>query len=239
MSTAPALPEPPWRTPRKDPANRRTLSREAIVGAALKVLKAEGIDAVSMRRVATELGTGAASLYAHVANKDELLALVFDEVAGEIVLPEPDPRRWREQVTELWTESRAVMARNGDIARVAIGAVPMGPNSLRLAEATTAILRAGGVPPRPAAWAVDIIGMFVAASAIEFAQHERAGVDQEAYYRQVADYFRSLPPELFPVLASLSGDLTSGDADERFAFGLRLLVGGLAAEADAAAARTS
>ncbi|MFB9740641.1 TetR/AcrR family transcriptional regulator [Pseudonocardia sulfidoxydans] len=234
MSTAPALPEPPWRTPRKDPANRRTLSREAIVAAALRVLKAEGIDAVSMRRVATELGTGAASLYAHVANKDELLALVFDEVAGEITLPEPDGARWREQVTDLWTESRAVMARNGDIARVAIGSVPMGPNSLRLAEVTTAILRAGGVPSRPAAWAVDVIGMFVSASAIESAQHERAGVDQEAYHRQVADYFRSLPAELFPVLASLSADLTSGDADERFAFGLRLLVGGLAAEADRA-----
>lgn len=91
--------------------------------------------------------------------------------------------------------------------------------------------RAGGVPPRPAAWAVDVIGMFVAASAIEFAQHERAGVGQEAYYSQVQMYFRSLPAELFPVLASLAVDLTSGDADERFAFGLRLLVGGLAAEA--------
>lgn len=234
MST---LPEPPWRTPRKEPASRRALSREAIVGAALKILKAEGIDALSMRRVAAELGTGAASLYAHVAHKEELLDLVFDEVAGEIAIPEPDGQRWREQVTALWTESREVMARNGDIARVALGSVPTGPNSLRLAEVTMAILRAGRVPPQAAAWAVDVIGLYVASSAIEVAMYiskERAGADPKLYYAQVGDYFRSLPAAQFPVFAELAPLVTAGDAEVRFAFGLRLLVNGLAAEADGA-----
>ena len=61
-------------------APRRALSRQAIVSAALEILRAEGMDAVSMRRVATALGTGPASLYAHVANKDELLDLLYDEL---------------------------------------------------------------------------------------------------------------------------------------------------------------
>ena len=90
-------PEPPWWTPRKAPTPRRALSREAIVATALDVLRAEGMDAVSMRRVAAELGTGPASLYAHVTGKDELLDLLYDQVVGAIPLPEPDPARWQEQ----------------------------------------------------------------------------------------------------------------------------------------------
>ena len=157
--------------PPQDAQRRSPLSREAIVAAALKILRAESIDAVSMRRVAAELGTGAASLYAHVANKDELLELVFDEVVGEVPLPEPDPARWQEQLRTVWTDSHAALARNGDIARVALGRVPMGPNALRIAEATMAILRAGGVPDRAVAWAVDVVGLYVAANAVEGAVH--------------------------------------------------------------------
>src|SRR3954451_19303708 len=146
--------DPPWWTPPKAP-RRHGLSRAVIVEAGLRVVRKEGIDALSMRRIATELDTGPASLYAHVANKDELLEILFDEVAGEIPLPVPDPARWREQVTQLWTDSHATMLRYGDIARFAIGHIPVGPNSMRLSETTMALLRAGGVPDQAVAWAVD------------------------------------------------------------------------------------
>lgn len=234
-----ALPEPPWWTPRKTGTPRRSLSREAIVAAALVVLRAEGIDAVSMRRVAAELGTGAASLYAHVAHKVELLDLLFDEVVAEIPLPEPDPAHWREQITRVWTDSHAAMARNGDIARVALGRIPIGPNSLRLAEVSMAILRGGGVPDQAVAWAVDIVGLYVAANAVEgaiFAELQRSGSDPWAYLARVKSYFAALPPARFPSFAALLPHLTAGDGAERFAFGLELLVGGLAAQAVAARA---
>ena len=71
----------------------------------------------------------------------------------------------------LWTDSHAALARNGDIARVALGRMPIGPNALRIAEATMAILRAGGVPDRAVAWAVDVVGLYVAANAVEGAVH--------------------------------------------------------------------
>jgi AcrR family transcriptional regulator len=229
------MPEPPWRTPRKD-VTRRSLSRETIVDAALGVLRADGIDGVSMRRVASELGTGPASLYAHVAHKDELLELLFDEVAAEIPLPEPDPARWREQVTQLWMDSRAAMQRYRDIARVALGSVPLGPSSMRLAEVTMVLLRMGGVPDQAVAWAVDVVGLYVSASAVEGAivEDRKAGEGQDPahYYRQVATYFASLPPERFPTFVGLLPLLAKGDADERFRFGLDLLVGGLAALAE-------
>jgi AcrR family transcriptional regulator len=226
-----AVPEPPWWTPRKTAA-RRSLSRAAIVEAALKVLRSDGIDGLSMRRVAAELDTGAASLYAHVAHKDELLELLFDEVAGEIAVPEPDPTRWREQIIELWVDSHAALSRNGDIARVALGRVPLGPHSMRVAEATLAILRAGGVPEQAVAWAVDVVGLYVAASAIEgslFAKMRAVGRDQDAYFADVGRYFAALPPDRFPMTVALRPFLTTGDGDVRFRFGLELLVNGLAA----------
>jgi AcrR family transcriptional regulator len=226
--------EPPWWTPRKAAATRRVLSRETIVAAALVVLRAEGIDGLSMRRVAAELDTGAASLYAHVAHKDELLELLLDAVVADVPVPDPDPARWREQVAQLWTDCRAALAGNGDIARVALGRVPVGPHSLRIAEGTLALVRAGGVPEQPAAWAVDVIGMYVAANAVEGAVNrtlQDAGRDPAEYYAGVTGYFAALPPDRFPVMTSLGPFLAAGDGQERFAFGLRLLLDGLAATA--------
>ena len=224
--------EPPWWTPRKAATPRRALSRELIVATALEVLRAEGMDAVSMRRVASELGTGPASLYAHVTGRDELLDLLYDQVVGTIPLFEPDPARWREQVTQLWIDSRDALARAGDIARYSLGRVPMGPNALRIAELTMTVLRAGGVPDQAVAWAVDVVGMFVTAEAVEdavTARLAREGRDPQEYYDQVHAYFAGIPADRFPVIAALVPQLMNGTGDERFRFGLELLVGGLAA----------
>jgi len=91
-----AIPAPPWqRLPDRQTRRRRDpISREAIVQAAVRLLDTEGLDAFSMRRVADELGTGAASLYWHVGSKDGLLDLVMDQVIGEQRVPEPEPERW-------------------------------------------------------------------------------------------------------------------------------------------------
>ena len=233
-----ALPEPPWWTPRKAGAPRRSLSRESILAAALKILRAEGIDALSMRRVAAELGTGAASLYAHVAHKEELLDLLFDEVVAEIPLPAPEPSRWQEQITTLWTDSYAALARNGDIARVALGRVPLGPHALRLSEVTMTILRGGGVPDQAVAWAVDVVGLFVAANAVEdavVAEMHRHGRDPAEYYAKIARYFGSLPADRFPTTAAIGPALAAGSSSDRFGFGLGLIVRGLADHAAQAA----
>lgn len=192
------------------------------------VLRKEGIEGVSMRRVATELSTGAASLYAHVANKEELVELLVDEVAAEIPLPEPDPARWREQVTQLWVDSRAALMRYRDIARAALGSVPTGPNALRVTETTVRLLRLGGVPEQAVAWAADVVGLYVSASAVEGSRQEGHGQwDDRA--RQLQEFFAAVPADRFPTFVSLLPHLTSGTDEQRFRFGLELLVGGLAA----------
>src|ERR1700761_594287 len=88
------------RSTRERPA-KKPLSEEAIVDAALAITRAEGFDAVTMRRVAGELDSGAASLYVYVRNRDELLQAMFYRAVGGLALVEPDPGRWREQVHDL------------------------------------------------------------------------------------------------------------------------------------------
>src|ERR671930_2502600 len=143
-----ALPPAPWqRVPRRAAGRRRDpLTADSIVETALRVLDAEGLDGLSMRRVADELDTGAASLYWHVGSKDGLLDLVFDHVIGEQEVPDPDPKHWQEQLKEVGRTMRATILRHRDIVRISVGRIPMGPNALRYSDRVLAILRAGRVP---------------------------------------------------------------------------------------------
>jgi AcrR family transcriptional regulator len=108
----PQIAPPPWqRLPDRQGRRRREpISREAIVAAAIRLLDREGLAALSMRRLAEELGTGAASLYWHVGSKDGLLDLVFDELIGEEQVPGADPSRWQEQLKDIARAQRRVFA---------------------------------------------------------------------------------------------------------------------------------
>ncbi|MBC6459995.1 TetR/AcrR family transcriptional regulator C-terminal domain-containing protein [Actinomadura sp. HBU206391] len=225
------VPVPPWRKPRKAAPPKQPLSQEAILETALRVLRAEGLDAVTMRRVAQELGTGPASLYAHVSNKDELLELMLDHIAAEISVPEPDPARWQEQIKEVAREARRVWSAYADISRVSLGNIPTGPNQLTIAEGQLAIMRAGGVPDQIAAWFVDRLGLFIDADALEgsmYVSRLKEGWDAERYFGQIREYYISLPRERFPLIVSMTDTLMTGGDEERFEFGLDLMVRGLA-----------
>jgi AcrR family transcriptional regulator len=224
------IPPPPWRTVPRAAATRAPLSQAAIVDAALKIVDADGVSAVSMRRVADALGTGAASLYQHVSGKDELLDLVLDRVAGEVELPAaPDPERWQEQLRELMTGSWRALRAHPGIASVAIANIPTGPNALAMTEALLGILRAGRLPPQACAWATDNLYKFVTADAFEESIYLARGQSEEDDpFAHLQAYFASLPAERFPHLTSMFDELMAGDSEERFAFGLDLMIRGLA-----------
>src|ERR671925_750663 len=114
------VPEPPWWRQREE-AQRRPLTRDAIVEAALVVLEREGMNGLSMRKVAEELGTGAASLYWHVGDKEELLSLLLDRIVGEAELPEPRREDWRQQVKETAREARRLLTSHRDAAQLSMG----------------------------------------------------------------------------------------------------------------------
>jgi AcrR family transcriptional regulator len=232
MSQKPAVPQPPWvrsREPRSAP--RAQLSRDAIVDAALRVIDREGLDATSMRRVAEELGTSPSALYWHVRNKDELLQFVLDRVIGEIDLPEPDPARWQEQLKTLAREMRRVMTSHRDIARVTIGAIPVGPNTMVLVEWMHALLREAGLPDRVVALVGDLAGLYVGAFAFEeslgLASPTGEDLPPEQTIAMLSEYWASLPPERFPHTLALLDELFTPGPDERFEFGLDVMVRGL------------
>ncbi len=236
VSTAGSLPEPPWSSakPRGGPA-KAPLTREAIVDAAMAILDAEGLDAVSMRSVADRLGTGPASLYAHVSGKDEVLALMLDRVIGEVDLPAPDPERWKEQLRQGMIAMHRVLTAHRDIARVAIGEIPTGHNALASMEVFLGIMLAGGLPPQVAAYAADVLPLYVVATAYEDSVRANAmGLRTEeealAYFEGIHEYFAALPADRFPVLNGLLPELTESEGD-RFAFGLDLMIEGLASHA--------
>src|SRR3954469_22260555 len=89
-----------------------TYSREQITTAAVKIADEGGIAAVSMRRVAQELGAGAMSLYRYIGSKDDLTALMLDHVEGEDPLPDAPAAGWRTELTGLAVRARAIMLRH-------------------------------------------------------------------------------------------------------------------------------
>ncbi|MFD3506187.1 TetR/AcrR family transcriptional regulator [Nocardia sp. NPDC058666] len=135
-----------WTRPAPEPRDQPTLSRDQIVAETIALLDADGFDALSMRKLGARLGAGATSLYLHVANKDELLELVVDQVIGEVPTPTPDPVRWREVMHEQVNGLRATMLAHPWITVVLSSAALtyLGPNMMRLTDSMIAIVEAAG-----------------------------------------------------------------------------------------------
>jgi AcrR family transcriptional regulator len=221
---------PPARSTRARPA-KAPLSADVILDTALRVLREEGLDAVTMRRLATELDTGPASLYVYIRNRHELLNALLDRISGMVELEEPDPARWREQVHRLVEAILKVMEDHRGIARVSIANVPTGENSLLVADNLMGLLMAGGVTPRDAAWACDILPLLTVASAVETATYQERGDEPDDVAGKLEAVFRRLSPDRFPNLMRHSAELVSGDGDERFRYAIDVFLDGLVARA--------
>jgi AcrR family transcriptional regulator len=241
------IPPPPWarephgRRPRAD--NKPALSREAVVEAAIRIIDEEGYDAVSMRRVAQEFGTGAASLYAYVANKDELMDLIFDQVMAESRVSDTEPAadvdEWIEQLKNLVRHSYRVLTSHRDIAKAFLGRIPFGPNGLRNIEDMLNLLRAHGLPDYIAAFVGDLIGQYIVSSAIEdhMWQERYPEATDEAKAQtmaQVGDYLAALPKEQFPNVTAIASLMVGASEEpdsapvDRFELGLDILMRGIA-----------
>jgi AcrR family transcriptional regulator len=212
---------------RRERPAKPPLSQDAIVRAALALLEKDGLEAVSMRRVAQALDTGAASLYVYVKNRDDLLQLLLDTVIADVRLPAADTRDWRGELIRLADDSIRTLSRYRGLAGVTLGNVPSGPNSLRLVDAMLGLMLRAGVSKQAAAWAVDMIGMHVTAAAMEAALY----VEREDLAHEVVEgmttWLAAVEDETYPALAAVRPELTRGDSDQRGRWQMEVILNGV------------
>lgn len=217
----------------RDEQRRRTaLTREAIVRAAIVLADAEGLDAVSIRRVASELQARAMSLYTYIERKEDLFDLMADEVAAEVLVPGELPRDWREATVLIARREREATRRHPwmiDLVARRSMAGHVGPNMLRHLDQTLAALAhldAGqDAKLRLAAVVSDYTTGFVVREARE---HEAAREDREgreglaSYLRRIADSGE------YPHIAPLLGSGLSVGSIDTFDSGLVWILDGFA-----------
>ncbi|MBT2508244.1 TetR/AcrR family transcriptional regulator [Streptomyces sp. ISL-98] len=130
-----ATPEVIWARPeRAGRGPRPAYSRADIAAAAVRIADAEGLDAVSMRRVAAEIGCGTMSLYNYVPRKEDLYELMVDAVSAEYELPEEPSGDWRADMMALGHQTRALMRRHPWLPRLMSPVYGFSPNALRYLE---------------------------------------------------------------------------------------------------------
>jgi AcrR family transcriptional regulator len=221
------------RSTRDRPA-KSPLSEDAVVDAALAILKSEGLGAVTMRRVAAALDTGAASLYVYVSGREGLLQAMLDRVTATIELEPPDPSRWRAQLHALLQRMHRALLEHPGIAALTVEDPPTTETVLRLTENLLGILFAGGIDPQDAAWACDVLVLLVTAVASEEDARRARGrgeVDRQALVDELRKTFAGLPPDRFPLIAAHATEMVAGDADERFRFAVDVVIDGVVARA--------
>lgn len=235
MALADKVPEagsrPRSRSTRDRPA-KAPLSVEAVVDAALGILKAEGLEAVTMRRVAAALDTGAASLYVYVAGREGLLAAMLDRVIATVRLEEPDSGRWREQLHSLLGRLHRALVAHPGIAGITLAEPPTTRAVFAFNENLLGILIAGGLEPQEAAWLCDIFVLLVTAVASEDdvrLLRDAANGKRREMAADLQRTFAGLPPERFPLLAAHAAEMVAGDGDERLRFAIDIAVDGVLA----------
>jgi AcrR family transcriptional regulator len=216
--------------PRRGPSagRKKPITVDAIIETAFGIVEREGYGALTMRRVASALETGPASLYAHVVNKEDLDDLLIGRLCAEIELPRPNPRTWREQVIRVCTQIRDQYLRYPGISLAALAVVPTNLETLRVNEGMLGIVLAGGIDPQTAARATDALSLYINAFCLETSLIDRH-VDQEGWGVSRDELLRRFAalPDTFPYTKRYASELTSGTALDRFEFTLNLIVNGL------------
>lgn len=148
-----------WTREAEQPAAPQPLSRESIVAAAIEIADTEGLEAVSIRRLATKLEARPMSLYSHIERKGDLIDLMMDEVMGGAILPDPPPSDdWREDLRRIAQATRESTRAHPWMIAAAFRRPFIGPNALRHIDQSLAAVSSLPLPPerkRAALLAID------------------------------------------------------------------------------------
>lgn len=200
----------------------------------MSVVASEGIDRLTMRRLAAELDTGAASLYVYVRNITELHGRLIDRLIAELDVSWDPSGDWRARLRAVLTDYVGLLVRHPGLARSALVVWPDGPHYLDLVESVLTLLVAGGVPRESAAWGVDLLLQYATAAAAEWATR---GESDEQEDGDIADSLSHADASRHPLVAELGATMmVGGEHGERLAWFLDVLITGIATtpRADAA-----
>lgn len=208
-------------------ASEGALSRQRVVVEAVRLADREGVDGLSMRRLAGALGAGAMSLYYYVANKEELLDAMIDVVFEEIELPSEETD-WQSAMRCRAVSTRQVLARHPWAIGLMESRTSPGPANLRHREAVTACLRRAGFPVLMATHANWLLDSYVYGFALQEASLPFDTADEFADMAEDV-YLPQLPPDEFPYLNESAAVLAAAGYDpaEEFTFGLDLVLAAL------------
>ncbi|WP_055703193.1 TetR/AcrR family transcriptional regulator [Streptomyces silaceus] len=219
-----------WERP--EPSERPVpapLSRERIVRAAIQLADADGLDAVSLRKVATALDVRPMRLYGYIASKEELLDLMVDAAYAEI---RPAGDGWREALRSLAEATRHAAHEHEWLADLLGGRPQLGPHALASGEAVVAALNDLDVDDvMPVVAAVNAYAIGAVRREIAERRAERAtGMDEKRWQASLGPYLeRTFATGRFPALATVVHDAAHLNADETFRIGLDFLLEGIEA----------
>lgn len=202
---------------------KQPLSRDAIVSEALRQLSADGLEGMSLRKVAAALETGPASLYAYVEDLDELRALVLDRALAKVDVRAGEGADWRAGVRAVLASYSRVLSASPGLAQLAFGTIAVGPNALRITEALLGLLAQGGIDPETRAWAVDLLILQATAVVAEHA----GGLDPAAPEGRVARAVAGVSERDYPQIHATRAHLLSGTGAERFAWAIDVVLHGI------------
>jgi AcrR family transcriptional regulator len=202
-------------------------SFERIVSVALEIVDEVGVD-FSMRLLADRLGSGTATLYRHLAGKDELMVHVVDRILGEVdVQTDADAlgsTTWQEATVRGAGAFYEVLKKHPNALPLLLSQVPVGPNALIHRERSLSVLLACGFRPDLAARAYTAVAHYV----VGFAMQQYApGPPQREDAGRLRDFYRALDAEIYPATVATADELTGVPLDEEFRFGLQLILDGI------------
>ncbi|GAA4249339.1 TetR/AcrR family transcriptional regulator [Dactylosporangium darangshiense] len=201
---------------------------------AFAIMREEGVEKVTMRRLANELDTGPASIYVYVQNTAELHGALLDELLFGLVLPaEGADAQWRERLIELLESYTSLLFRYPSLARSVLTLRPSGANYLRLIETVLQLLQVGGVTGRRAAWGVDLLLQHATAMAAEQGTRSEEGDLDDGPQLQVMA-IREADAEGYPGIDQVRDELFSGTGEQRMRWAFDAIIEGVAAVEPAA-----
>jgi TetR/AcrR family tetracycline transcriptional repressor len=213
---------------RRRPGERAGLAVDAVLAEARRVSERDGVEHLTMRRLAEGLGVAPNALYSHFADKSALLDALVDSLLADVEVPALDEVDWREGLLDLMRSTRRFLLAHADLIPQFLSRPRRGPNAIRLGEGTLRLLARAGLEGEEAVDALRILLIYTFGFV---AQEAPRRVDPEPELRRMKSEEAFGTGREHPLMRELAKPLSEHPGDDTFERGLRWLLDGIRATA--------